>query len=423
MATATQILETDRRIQGEPANFDQLKNHFDRVGNRVVELEQELGDIRFGDSTEFRGEAAEAFRTQIAAFDDDLDKLIDITRDLERIFADHAADLRRLRREADSALARAKTDWLAWHDAEADRRDAERNVDWLEHQLAQVIDATGTEATRLEGQITYYENCVDDARYRETRSLNALEQERTTWNRLVDEEQDLIDRTIGSLKGIDLGGLADPGLIDQFFHAAAGAVSFVVELGDAFGDWVRENQDFLYYLYEFLEDAATVLTVIMLVAAVLTPIFPALAVVVGALHTVLVLIAVLKFATGLALWSFTDKPIGLVDVVVDGIFAAVAVGGVGKMNAKVGVTDDWFKVTRKYKHAGRIISRADGLYMKDGLKQVWHHAARNDAIVSGMEKAYGVANDGFDAFNISDLWSVKVEPHSGVNRHLCSTGL
>lgn len=343
-------------ILGQPTNFETLETQFTNMRSSIGAANGQLQGIRFGDG-KFEGEAASAFKQQLADIDNYLDDLGDVCHQIENVLDSHATQLRRLRQEADNALARAQTRWNQKQAAEADRDAAFRRVNSLQYQIDSVTDTDGG------GQRDYLQREMDAAQRWEDRSRQdvrtadaRLDDVRFEWDELRRREADLCRNSADGLRRINLESLANPALIQQVWNAGADYVAWRLELLTTLGDWLSEQMDgwlgdVLTAFYEALGTVSMLLTVISLVMALTGVGAPFAAV----LFAVAGAIAVARLATGVALLAAGRNTLENVawDLVGAALFGASAslkhsakVGGYAAKTLKISQLESRVKIIR-----------------------------------------------------------------------------
>ena len=325
-------------VRGEPGDFEKVAREFDIMGDDAQEALDEFTKIKSDAGVSpLRGEAADAFERFVREVADSLGDLPRVCHEATLVFSKHADDLTALRKEVDSALARAQTKWNERNKLRTDVSAADQRVSTLQTQL-NLLPCPGADATadaERPGLQSELDEVVSNLQWllqqliEATDELNVI---RRQYDGFHDDERSLRSKTHHRLDDIDLGDLEDPGRFSSFCHGAfqfvmhatgldavMAAVDAIVDLGQAIasGDWAKV----LWKLREILDVLILVIAVVALFT--LGPIV--IAVAIG--------LAVAKLAVDYALYKQkwpnpeTGEVISITDLALDGagvIFAGLS---------------------------------------------------------------------------------------------------
>lgn len=206
------IGKDDPLICGLPTQFGDAASAFTRIANQTDRLEDELREIRFGTSEGFAGQASAAFREAIDQCAQSLRDVPCVSREISRIFSDHEHDLEGLRQAADSALARAKTNWNRKRGAASEARVHGQRLSAIAQQIAALdCDPTASgEVQRLRSRQAYVSSLLENANNELGAADRQLDDSKSEWHSLRSQEEDLNERTSNRLKAVELWSLKDP---------------------------------------------------------------------------------------------------------------------------------------------------------------------------------------------------------------------
>ena len=368
-------------IRGNPSEFGNLEELFCRIKIQTEDLESDLRSIALGTSQNFRGEAADAFSKNLTDLAPALREVPDIARRVERIFCDHKNQLIRLRQAADSAVARAETNWNEQRRADAIHDDATGDLWRVRLQLLATWD--DADRTRLECRKVDLQDDVAVASRRLNRANDNVEHSEEELKNLTNEEEELNERTANELERVDVGVLADPGWLERLAGFFVDVVQLAAFGGAALLLFVLPTE-ILQWIYDRLEDvifwatvaAYALLVVAVVVGVVLAPFTGGASLSLVALGwsaasfilNVTFALSVVKFAIGVELYKrktlYGDDKVTLSgqDVLLDGL--CVALSGAGKGLVKLG--------TKIGGRAGGVVvgsadEVSDGITLLDGL--------------------------------------------------------
>ena len=244
-------------VLGNPNEFERLEELFCGIKVRTEDLEGDLRSIASGTSRDFRGDAADAFSTSLTDLAPALREVPDIAHQVERIFRDHKNQLVQLQRAADSAVARADTNWNEQQRADSIYDDANGDLRSVRLQLLWTWE--DADRTRLECRREDLEDDVAVARARLNRANDDWEKSEAEIENLAKGEEELNERTANDLERVDVGVLADPGWLEKLVNFAVDAVKL---LSDPLGALLENlSTEHLQRLRNLLEGVIFVLAV------------------------------------------------------------------------------------------------------------------------------------------------------------------
>ena len=220
-------------ISGDPAEFGAVAADFRRIRSHADDLNIDFIPTGSTGSHEFAGEAARALQLTMKSMSSQLRYVPLIADQIQTIFQSHEDELRDLRREAGSALARAQTRWNARQDAIAEQDACQVRLRSIDQQL-RWLDSSGTiedEAarSRLHSRHSATSQHLSAAKSKVTRTEGLVDASRQDWHNLYEDELQLNRRTVDKLDNVDLWVLADPGMIDEFLKWVGGRLGEILD--------------------------------------------------------------------------------------------------------------------------------------------------------------------------------------------------
>ena len=318
-------------IRGNPSEFESLEKLFCTIKARTEDLESDLRSIANGTSSNFRGEAADTFRENLDKLAPLIREVPDIACDVERIFGEHKTRLIQLQRAADSAVARAETNWNEQQRADAAYDDADRDV-WTKRGQLLITPLWETdERTQLRCELDALEDHRAIARERLDRANDSANASEAELRNLADDEDQLNERTANELKRVDVGVLADPSLLEKLINGFWEAVKYVAafSIGGVVGLLFVLPTEVLQALYDALDVILIALTVLIVIAYVVAVVLtaggalaalPAVLATVKILSTAITVLSVTKLAVGVTLYTRGELALG------DVLWDALSVG-------------------------------------------------------------------------------------------------
>lgn len=244
-------------IRGIPAQFDSVDASFGQIASLTRHLSHDLHEIRMGQSDGFAGEAANALHGVIGEIYTGLSDVPRIATDISVIFRDHSTSLSELRKEAESALARAQTRWNDKCQAEDEIDSCRSRLRSLRSQISALDGSSDPETDDAKSRLESRHSSIRVQLGRAERDLDKareeLEHSRNEWDRIRRDEDDLNEYTKRRITGLQLWSLTDTGN-----WLTEGAANFFGGLADAIGeiwDYLAEHvlQDLLNFLDSLLD--------------------------------------------------------------------------------------------------------------------------------------------------------------------------
>lgn len=304
-------------VVGNPEDFEQVSEEFFTLHSDTDAVVDLLRDLHRGDSSDFRGLAAEAFATIASDCFTKVLQLETTAFDAGAIFARHASQLRQLRVRSDEALARAATDWNRRCQADTEVRDDEARLAAIECQIDELggdniltrIFWTPDQRAAVEelaSQRAYVQIDLDASRQKQQLAQDDLTSNSKDWDRLHQDEKSLNGATAGKLKALDLGDLADPNSVEKFIgfigHLAIATWEAFNEIGEYLvsEEFLRELKKSLDFVVEVLGLASAVLGVLALIPGLqaLGAVATALATIAIALTLISQLVSAIQLSRG-----------------------------------------------------------------------------------------------------------------------------
>ena len=317
-------------VRGDPWAFHNLAGDYTQVSNEIQQTNDDLRAIRFGSSTEFRGDAADAFSVHIANLAEPLGKLPTIALDLASIFEAHEQQLKLLQKRASSALANAATCWEQKQDAASQKQ---LHGDRLESIRSQLECLCASDEYRRESLLeTQYSNTeqFNNAHDRERQADSEIRDIGDDWEAIREQEIETNEGTAYEIRNSDLGPLSDPG--------------FWEKLGQFFDNILEWQGTLVRYLFsmDFLEDVYNSLGIILIALSLIALVFASGGL---ALPAVIFGLAAAKALIGTALYF--DNRISGGELLLD--YAAVALAGVGGWSSSI------LRATRGTQSTARVV--------------------------------------------------------------------
>ena len=292
-------------VHGNPNEFERLEELFRNIKVRTEDLESDLRAIASGTSRDFRGDAADAFSTSLTDLAPALHEVPDIAHRVEQIFCDHKNQLIQLQGAADSAVARAETNWNEQQRADSIYDDANGDLRRVRLQLLWTWD--DADRTRLECRRDDLEDDVAVARTRLDCANDDWEKSEAEIENLAKSEEELNERTAKDIERVDVGVLADPGWLEKLIDFAVDAVSLLSGPLGPLGILLENlSTETLQLIREVLDIAVFVLTYIGLVLDVLSliPIVGVIAAAIGFYISIAaVILSTLKLKVSIELYQ------------------------------------------------------------------------------------------------------------------------
>lgn len=333
-------------IRGNPSEFESLEKLFCTIRVRTENLESDLRSIANGTSSNFRGEAADTFRENLDKLAPLIREVPDIACDVERIFGAHKTRLIQLQRAANSAVARAETNWNEQRRADAAYDDVDRDV-WIKRGQLLITPLWETdERTQLRCELDALEDHRATARDRLDRANDNANASEAELRDLADDEEQLNENTANELKRVDVGVLADPSLLEKLMNGFWEAVKYIaaISVGGVVGLLFVLPTEVLQEIYKWLDIIMVILTVVSIIIAVVLVVayivgvfvtggalLAALPLVISTLSagyalvsTALAAVSAAKFVVGVALYSRGE--LALSDLLWDALDVVLAFG-------------------------------------------------------------------------------------------------
>lgn len=247
-----QIAGTGSPVQGLPHVFQRTAERARETSIVADEAYSQVVTLSLLDARKFDGDTAVKLAEAMLEVGESLRVVGPIFRDLARILQHHHDELVQLRRDAEAALARARTAWHARNVAVEDQSAASSHLSTIDREISQVEALIGNWTREMEslppddlgsGRIVYSSRIasanndlsklygrrrsalanLNDATRRREQEQAILEAvrvgpgRRSSWHALRRAEKALDDRTASRIGGIDLRGLADPGFVERAF--------------------------------------------------------------------------------------------------------------------------------------------------------------------------------------------------------------
>lgn len=301
MSSWSTILRLSPPVVGQPDDYRRAVEQSAELCEASRELNGAFSRIRRCGIDDLRGEAADALRELVAGVDESLSDLPCVLDDVNDIFADHERQLRRLRRAADEALARARTRWDRLLQAQSSLAQERGNLSSLRHQrdctpsTPENEDRIAQLSSLISSQVRQVQRCEDRKEEAEAAVCHRMPagQHPASCSGAADysgvsagatscyqhmslrnEEEALIRRTVERLNGLNLRGLKDPNWLEQARDFVGNVLSGIggwfadlfedigkMALAAVSGDWGAA----LHYLRDVLDKVVTVVAVAALV--------------------------------------------------------------------------------------------------------------------------------------------------------------
>ncbi len=341
------LVGRDDPVSGAPHEFAAIEQRFATIKRGMSDLDRSFDAIAGGTADGFKGEAADAFRSKMRAISQAVGDVPLIAGQLEAVFRRHRTELEAIRHRAAVAVNRAQANWSEKCAADGDHSQARRRLATVEDQI-EWIEAQGDQADQ--GEKVFWtrqkidaQQWVNASRNRIHRAEDAVDGSRDDWRRLYDDEERLDEQTAAALRGTTLWSLADP--------------SFLEQLGKAFGELWDGLKDFAGYifstdflldlceiLYELLDTLSFVAGIVSLVLVAVglalsltvvgAPLGGALLALAAKIHTVSLVMDLVKIGAGAALVRGGRKEQSELMVDVAGLVASFIAGKVVSKLAK-----------------------------------------------------------------------------------------
>lgn len=390
----------------------------DPVGNDAAEFERLAGCWRTASDTArslsitfdgivadsrtigFEGKAAVAFQQIVAESADVLKDVPEVCGQLASVLSAHARELRRLRAEADAALARARTAWNDRSQSNSAANQAHGRAERIRRQIRSLQcyppEQVAAQVQTLRYNLGVEERNASNHEYNATvagRRLSRELENRSAYERDV-SRRDLTTEQI--IRNLDLRSLKDPNTLEQLGAAIGNAFQIVQDIGGAL---IAGANRVLWVAREVLDIISMALTMTMVVLAVAVLIFPplgvALAPALAALALATAVAAGLKLgATTILVATRATNPynpgqqLGVVDLALDGVDAGLALLGFG--------------AARKARMAINLLPHAAPVAREVGRKVIIG-AARDTVVVKGFEAVNNVTRPQSGATALSRL--------------------
>lgn len=330
-----EVAGRDEPVRGNLAQFNAAVRDWNDAAQGAERLRCDFARIMAGtNDMRFSGEAADAFQSIVCEAQVALDDVPGVCADLAQVLRRHADTLACLRREADAALARARTHW-----SEQRRYKQQQSQDCarLASLRSQISYLQSLPPEQSAGQLATATAEFNSTAASERRNANSAASQAAQfngqlvhWDQLHEQEGCLNKRTAECLNAIDLHGLTDPGFWERQFSSFANFVSDFAEnlrqLGAALVS--GDVEQILWRLRDVLDAVLAVLAIIGTIAL-------AVVIIAGTGGTALVVIAAigvglaltkLRASSALMAMDSTDRKTGQKIGVNDLFFEAVDVG-------------------------------------------------------------------------------------------------
>ncbi|WP_419552122.1 hypothetical protein [Candidatus Poriferisodalis sp.] len=202
----------DPLICGSPAQFGDVANTFTRIADQCGYLGDELGTIRFGQNEGFTGQASSAFHVAIGECAEALHAVPSVSLNISDIFSDHQRNLEALHQAAESALARARTNWNRKLETESDIGTHGQSLRAIAQQISALegIPTASAGLQQLRSRQAHVAGLLDDARSGLRTANDLVQDSAREWDTLRNQEEDLNEHTSGRLGAVELWALKDP---------------------------------------------------------------------------------------------------------------------------------------------------------------------------------------------------------------------
>ena len=240
-------------VRGIPSQFDAVYASFAQIESLTRCLSDDLHEIRMGQCEGFAGEAANSFHSVIGKIYTSLSDVPLVAQNISIIFRDHSTSLTELRKEAESALARAKTRWNDKCQAENDINHCRGQLRSLSSQISALEGSCDPMADDTRGRLLSYHTDLggqlSSAQRRLKIANNRLDDSRREYDRIRSNEDELNEATKNRIDNLALWSLTDTG---NFI--TEGVANFFAGLADALdGIWDYLVENVLQQLYDILD--------------------------------------------------------------------------------------------------------------------------------------------------------------------------
>ena len=256
----TVLGKEDPLIRGSSAQFHDAATTFARIADNTDYLEDELAAIRFGNSSGFAGQASSAFHNAIDVSAAALRDLPWVSRNISDIFGDHQRQLEALHRTAESALARAETNWNSKITAQSDIATHQATLSTIDQQISALeYDlAASAEMLQLRSRHVQAAALLDAARSDFRRAEDRVDESKTEWEELRNKEDELNESTSSLLEHVELWNLKDPW--HEKFSKAVQAVAVVWE---AIHELIADLAEVLYEALDAILDVLDIVGIFL----------------------------------------------------------------------------------------------------------------------------------------------------------------
>lgn len=334
--------EVDRcdPVSNDAGEFERLAQGWRTAADTARSLSLTFDGIVQDTSTvRFEGQTADVFQQIVADNAAVLKDVPDVCGDLASLLSRHASEMRALRSQADSALARARTAWNDKSRSHAAANQAHGRAELVRQQIRSLQgyppEQVALPMERLRYNLSVEERTAANHEYDAQTATQRLQREYTNRDAYERDENALDKATANAIRHLDLRSLKDPNLLQQLSQRVADELAQF--LADPLG-YVDRKLEALERLAEkglwLLRDALDLVGQILAIAMLVALVVPGLQFALGPLAAVAAVIAVAKAASTLVLVVIgsknpsTGEQLGLVDLGVDALMAAVSVTGV-----------------------------------------------------------------------------------------------
>ena len=319
MASWTNVGKDSPPVVGNPSEFDALAQTFARMSGRVRQLNYDFLLIGKGQSSEFSGEAAQAFGQQLDDISTKVKLVPDIADQIKSILHEHGQYLEDLKREADSALARAESHWNKKQRAQDDVNYHESRLSSIDHQIEclggrdldfsadlGISDFQRSQRLELINRRSSIEYDLARSKSDIRQAENGLDDSRHDWASLHEREEELNKNTSRRLKNVELSDLADPSGLGQMYEGIKDYMKVIWEHVVKAAEYLSSDEflsalhQFLGYMIEALDIVCIALTILAFIPGlqVLGAVAATLAVITAVYAGMGALIGAIRFARG-----------------------------------------------------------------------------------------------------------------------------